>query len=574
VKILPVLRTAFGLWLAVPALRVAAQTVVVTPQNAPAAPRLEDLPLQQSVEQHGITWTFAQPARVGRFLHGDWYVVGEVTVTDISPRPLFGKEVETDNTWTAVPRRDAEGRPVLNERRQPVYDYVAVDETERQEFGGASPRVKGEEKARLQANPNYCRNGSVLNLKPDHYKSGFDSRVRHGIYDPARTARLPIAMKPGDALVSTISKHRLVRSKHYGTTESVAVLTCLAAPVPADAFRPGYTDPEKTVYLARDLRREMLPRLPKPENTPDIAKYPPMFNRPWLTDTMFHETHAPYQFGGYGQGLARYGGDAACLLCLDFAPEDKEPLLLAYVQFGIDLYGLLKAGYSGWEAWGGWNSGCKHPIVFAGALFGDEKMARVSQTFPKVSFQEDEQTGYGRTWRGAPVEFLGHSGVAAATGEPRVRGRNTWGPYEHLHPTRWNPDNWQSDAYRRCCTSRAWIGTAIAAKLMKLEPFWGHDAFFDYVDRWMTEDETEAVAVMAALGRPQAEWARQGQVEIRFHEAMWRAYRGTVEPDFNAWRQRAPEARPWHVPGGDLPAPPGERPNLPARRTDRDADGD
>jgi len=30
----------------------------------------------------------------------------------------------------------------------------------------------------------------------------------------------------------------------------VSVLTCLKEPVPADAFRPGYTDPEKTVYLA------------------------------------------------------------------------------------------------------------------------------------------------------------------------------------------------------------------------------------------------------------------------------------------------------------------------------------
>lgn len=573
-KKLHFVRAAVGVLLAASAFGTAAQTAVVTPDNAPAAPRMEDLPLLQSVEQHGITWTFSQPARAGRFLHGDWYVVGEVTITDISPRPLFGKEVESDETWTAVPRLDADGKPALNERRQPTYDYVAVDAIERREFGGDSPRLKGDEKARLQANPNYCRNGSVLNLRPNHYKSGFDSRVRHEIFDPTLPARLPIAMKPGDALVSTISKNRLVRGKHYGTTASVAVLTCLAAPAPADAFRPGYTDPEKTLYLARNLRRDLLPRLAKPAGTPDIAKYPPMFNRPWLTDTMFHETHAPYQFGGYGQGLARYGGDAACLLCLDFTAEEKEPLLLAYTQFAIDLYGLLKAGFPGWEAWGGWNSGCKHPIVFAGVLLGDEKMARVSQTFPKASFQEDEQTGYGRTWRGAPVEFLGHSGVSAATGEPRVRGRNTWGPYEHLHPTRWNPDQWQSDAYRRCCTSRAWIGTAIAARLMKLEPYWGHDAFFDYVDRWMTEDETEAVAVMAALGRPQAEWARQGQVEIPFHEAMWRTYRATVDPDAQAWRARAPEARPWHTPGCETPAPPDAMPAAPARRAEAERDGD
>jgi hypothetical protein len=288
-----------------------------------------------------------------------------------------------------------------------------------------------------------------------------------------------------------------------------------------------------------------------------------MFNRPWLEDNLFHETHAPYQFQGYGQGLARYGGDAACLLCLDFTPAEKEPLLLGYVQFGLDMYGYLKAGYTGWQAYGGWNSGNKHPIVLAGVLLGDDKMAYVSKTYPKASFQEDEQTGYGRTWLGAPVIFRGHSAVEAATGLPRVRGRNTWGPYEHLHPSKWAADNWQSDGYRRCCTSRAWIGTAIAAKLMKLEKYWAHDAFFDYEDRWMTEDETKMLEVAKSLGRPVSDWAREGQVEIPFHEAMWKTYRPTVEPAPDAWKKKAPVDNPWDKPGD---AEPGQQPDD-AKRT-------
>jgi hypothetical protein len=125
---------------------------VYTKAESPATPRLEDLPLQGSVYRYGVTWTFEKPARVGRFVNGDWYVVGPVTVTQISPKPLLGDEV--------------------------------TDPTDREKL-----RFKGK----------YCRNGSVLNVPVTPYVSGFDSRVPHDRYKPDMTARLPIAMKPGDA---------------------------------------------------------------------------------------------------------------------------------------------------------------------------------------------------------------------------------------------------------------------------------------------------------------------------------------------------------------------------------------
>ena len=54
--------------------------VIFTKDNAPATPQLEDLPQKERVSQFGITWTFAQPARVRQFVNGDWYVVGPVTI--------------------------------------------------------------------------------------------------------------------------------------------------------------------------------------------------------------------------------------------------------------------------------------------------------------------------------------------------------------------------------------------------------------------------------------------------------------------------------------------------------------
>jgi len=49
------------------------------------------LTLTDTVSQHGITWKFSEPARVGQFVNGDYYVVGPVTITSITPRPENGR---------------------------------------------------------------------------------------------------------------------------------------------------------------------------------------------------------------------------------------------------------------------------------------------------------------------------------------------------------------------------------------------------------------------------------------------------------------------------------------------------
>ena len=135
----------------------------------------------------------------------------------------------------------------------------------------------------------------------------------------------------------------------------------------------------------------------------------------------------------YGREYGRVAGIAALLLCTDLKPEQKEPLLVNYVQVGIDLGAMVRAGHPGWTGFGGHGSGRKLPIVFAGLMLGDEELANVNKSFPKVSFGEDEQTAYGDCWTGAKVVFAGHSAIDAATGVGRSRGNN-WGPYEHTPP--------------------------------------------------------------------------------------------------------------------------------------------
>ncbi len=245
----------------------------------------------------------------------------------------------------------------------------------------------------------------------------------------------------------------------------------------------------------------------------------------------------------YGLEYGRVAGICALLLCTDLAPEQKEPLLVNYVQIGIDLGGMIRAGHPGWTGWGGHGSGRKIPIVFAGLLLGDDELAGISGSYPKVSFGEDDQTAYGDCWTGAKVVFAGHSGIDAATGEGRSRG-NMWGPYEHAPPSQWGDGPNTSESYRRCCTSVGWVAQALALRLMHAERQSGHDAFFDYVDRWMCEDDAPFVkTIKEATGRDHdKDWARQGQAWDAFVNEMWAKHRPALAAPTDGWKQQHDDA--------------------------------
>ncbi len=479
------------------------QVVVYSRDNAPAAPKLEDMPLRTSALQYGITWTFEQPARVGQFINGDSYVVGPVTIQAIDPRPLYGNEIAESEL-----------------------DHMDKERPEAQ-------RV---------------RNGFMLN-PPARMKVAYDSGVRNW-FDPALIQRLPVKMKPGDSLVATISMPKdlvlnaQLRNKiERGVDDSspirtTAVLTCVSQPQPPDAFRPAFCDRSQRIYLARNLKRDRLPTAAATKSIPRIDQYIRFTQRPWVGTGFFGFEEPVENMPQYGLEYGRVSGITALLLCTDLTPEQKEPLLVNYIQVGIDLGGMIRAGHPGWTGWGGHGSGRKLPIVFAGILLGDDELAGIHGSFPKVSFGEDEQTAYGDCWTGAKVVFTGHSGIDAATGEGRSRG-NGWGPYEHLPPAQWKTGQNTSESYRRCCTSIGWVAQALALRLLHAEKEWDHDAFFDYVDRWMHEDDTAFVrTIKEASGRDHNRgYARQGQAWDAFVNEMWAQHRPTLPFPTDGWRQ-------------------------------------
>jgi hypothetical protein len=212
---------------------------------------------------------------------------------------------------------------------------------------------------------------------------------------------------------------------------------------------------------------------------------------------------------------------------------------------------MVKNGHPGWPGWGGHDSGRKFPIVFAGWILGDDVMANPNKAFPKCDVGEDNQTRYGPCWTGATVVFAGHSGISSATGKaPRAQ----WGPYEHMRPADWDQagqKNVQSEAYRRSNTSCCWVGEALAMRILKLEKDWNHDAFFDYVDRWMTEDDKEFRQEIFKKTNDQnmvnetKTWCHQGYTGEEWVKEAWNKYRtASGMPATDGWKKPHPAEVP------------------------------
>ena len=457
--------------------------------------------LTDTITQYGITWKFSAQVETGQFINGDYYVVGNCTVVSIDPVP-----------------------------------------------GGG-------------------RNGCELNPALNDSKSGYDSREEAGRYDGSMCTALPINMKPGDALISTISasvaEFKTIPNwlrkadKSNCPVKSACVLTCVSAALSADAFRPSYCDRTQKIYYGKNLKRNILPSLPYGRETYDtdqgaltLKEFEDKFIRVWLNLVFFHfDAPAEYQ-PQYGREHGRAMGLASLILMTDLPLAKKEKLLIGLVQNGIDLWGIAKAGFHGWQAFGGHGSGRKWPIVFAGKMLGDTDMSQPTVTLPNLEFGEDMQTLYKTSWTGAKVVYAGHNGVDKNGND--VNSALGWGQYEHLEPKDWPiyaAEPGMNEMYRRCCTSHAWVGMMLCAKIMHAEKLWNHDAFFDYVDRWMTEDDTGFMQTIKTqtnkvpytnfsyapngLDFTASSYAWQRQTWDGFVNQMWANFRNNLPPDLD-----------------------------------------
>lgn len=437
-----------------------------TSQTAPVEYR-------KQISQYGITWEFDQPMQTGQFVTGDWWVVGPATIIKITPEP----------------------------------GPVSVDQS--------NIKINHWNDTSLKTDT-AMRNGSAIVLKAGNRQS-YDSRA--GAFDQSGCIKLPLKLEANRSLISSISNSTLPvdnfckkilwegEYKCQTVMKTAAVLTCLDAAPPKDAFRPPYVGTDKPIFQTRDIYWDLLPKLHPVGDIPSWEEFERYFQRPWIDHLMSwsqQELVPNENQPNYGREHARLVSMASLMVCLDVPLKQKEKLTIELIQRGIDLYGLaMNGGY--WNEGGGHSSGRKWPILFASIMLGNPTLAQLPKT---AVFHEDTQTYYGKGWFGQKVlwQMITHHG-----------NRD---PYEEKSPEQWEKWDKTSESYRVCCNAVAWTGTALAARYLKAIKLWGHDAHFDYIERWMREDDPYKEA--------RGKYPRPGMETNTFDPfvtAMWKAHR-------------------------------------------------
>lgn len=409
---------------------------------------------RSEISQYGITWTLERPAPSGRYVTGDWWVVGPVTVKAVAPAPLPG------------------------------------------------------------------RHGSVVD-PPAGEKQGYDDRCAG--YDPSLRAVFPLILRPGQSLVTAASLEKVgdrtpdtVPGQYArGPLRTAAVLTCVANPPPEDAFRPGYVGSWKEMFTVRQIRRDLLPRLEPPGPLPEAAPLERVLERIWLDhqrEWVNRRMHPLENMPDYGREITQIVSIAGLLLLVDDPQRRHEKILLRFLQKGIDYYAATQSNSDLWVANGGHNSGRKWPILFAGLMLDHPGMASV-----KAAFQEDQQTYRGKGFRGQTALW-------------RITLSNPNSGHEEVDPDTWKTfgrgDNngLKAEGYRKL-NGPTWVGQALAARLTGMMDSWGHPVFFEYVDRWISEEGTKAA------GHP-------------FVTAMWERYRERADEIGRSIQARRVAGRP------------------------------
>ena len=390
-----------------------------------------------SVSQFGITWEFDRSYPVGQFANGDWWVVGPVTIRRITPQSIeTGGWIQHGSMINPTPR---------NNQTQ-GYDSTMY----------AQYKI-----------PSYFSN---------------ELNVAFGV-----SPQSPVVVPPHSSLVSSISE---AEQNLRPQLKTAAILTVLPSAAPPGSFRPPYSGADKSIeFNESDLDYSLLQRLPTPPDAQEVttlAEAERMFERPWIDHVPLwinNYLHPRLNMPDYGREICDNVSVGALVLHMDYPAAQKRDLLVRYVQLGIDNYGVVQDdGQYVWPPSAGHHSGRKWPILFAGLMLGDPEMSSIG--FDKtIQFGEDGQTFYVAQTSPGVINY-GYGGYTSGQ-----IGMPEWGTSHSIRPEL-DDSTWFGDPYRLCCTTNTWWGEVLAAYIMGAKDLWNHDALFDYMDRFLVENET------------------------------------------------------------------------------------
>jgi hypothetical protein len=411
-----------------PAATLAAALLLAASAPAAADPATE-------VTQYGITWTFDEPREVGQFVTGDWWVVGPVTVTSVSPAPTGTRNGSEVNPTGGGQGYDDRGGEFDADR---AVTFPLTLEVDHSLVSSAS--------------------------KPDGAETHNVGCLQSQAVLTAVAAPLPpTALRP--AYAGTYKRHFDSAGFHW------EVLPDLEPP-------PSAPDP---AWLLRAADRPRIDHIGAWTIQHSCAE------DNWYNGDDQHPC--------YGREVSAFVSEAAQFVMLD-TPE-RDELALSLVQLGIDNYGVVRAGGS-WPPDGGHHSGRKWPVVFAAHLLNDCDMLAVGADHGDpgtggrdATFGED-----GHTYFGAEGTALFGWDCGDGFGTFFEDGCTGAGAQDCRDPDGLVDG---CESYRNCCTSAYWVGQALAALMLDARDTWSHPAYFDYVDRWMSADVDGGGSAASAL---------------------------------------------------------------------------
>lgn len=375
-----------------------------------------------AITDGNISWDFSSSVQSGKFANGDYWVVGPVTITAITPS-----------------------------------------------YNGQN-------------------NGFEVNPS-DPVIQGFDTRI--AAFTPSVIPVLPFEAQPGHSVVKAVSANT---SDVYCNPciQSVSVLTVLSEPPPNNGltvFRPPYHGTNKPLYSTDNINFSLLPNYQATANALDFSLVAEQY-RPLQLDHKAGWTgralHPADSMPDYGAAIASRNAEAAVTLMLQGSNSEKKQAVINYVNYGIDVYHMMKSGMK-WYANGGHGEGRKLPAIMAAVLLENNVMKNDLANIDPSTFGETSGVYFSAIADGGAGQFLW--GQETATTERHYwemmvfnnGGKMYKDPYGQIDGGRLDGNS----SYQQCCTTAVWESIVTALELMpSLKNVFNFPGLKIYTDRW------------------------------------------------------------------------------------------
>lgn len=282
--------------------------------------------------------------------------------------------------------------------------------------------------------------------------------------------------------------------------KETAVLTVLAAKPASGSFRPPYAGKTKLInanWTLDHLNFAVLKKLPIPIATnaadmnlleeatrrPLLEMYYAALNSNWKASWADRYKDG-YPRRAYGVEIAGISSGAGLMLNSNLSDDQKRKLAIHMVQWGLDLYGLLKNGMQYWPT-GGHQNGRLLPFYIAAKMLNDPDMlamVNANGAFQEISchfFVDQKNVDIMQTVYSPPSKPF----TTAMIGMPEWTGV---GRYDPRNSSSWNEDKptYVSTGYRYS-NGGSNTGTVAALLIMGARKEINNEALFQYyIDRY------------------------------------------------------------------------------------------